>query len=851
MARNRASTIDEFVGLGLLMVGELRCINDVQDLSYIKNVVQTFIIKLEAVIFDFQTASTADSTPLDLLSCASLRLARDLLIRVDLFWSRLQGIADLNHVPVVCQTIWPVENLRILEDRLLKFCASSKFEPGPVAIKGAGLYGPIVDPKSHGLQNQDKARTLEEFFLDKLAFKSMKDREDEVSPAHFATFEWILEKPLSDDTKSMINVTSRSIRFAEWLCSNDTSGIFWIKGKAGSGKSTLMRYICQHQKTTKFLDKWTSDKPLTTVSFYFWTSGTPEQRSQTVLLRYHLHQLLSQGKEMIPWVFPELWLRCQDTKSRVAAVLDWSTELLVYGFQKFFKNAAGKTRICLFIDGLDGLEGDQRGLIELVRFIVDLSSDFKILVSSRPWPIFEKAFSDVPNLQLQVLSKGDIRQYIDKYLDGVPEICHIASRDSDRFSQFKSRITQKADGVFLWATLCTKALIARLADGDTVADLDAKLAQFPADLDDFYRYLLFTKRPHKELQEQSRILQIIRARETVCDFTKDESSSSMIAYQLVLAIQGEALETNTDVKQLSTAEVMDMYQTLRTQLTSLCADLVVLHSSESSLSRSQGASFLVEGDIESRRFAQSRVGYYHRTVRDFLIFKSTLDWYWLPRKLDPLDNWARNAFATYELRMKHNTPYHCPFLSLAAEFGLHQYVEAEIKTARYEYKGGIPPLSHGIEFLASRRHSVYPLLSTELISILLDSAHDPNILYKDLSGKDTTPRLLALKYVREAHQRGWIQIYDLTPDGNARWVGTLKLFILHGADPNALIVEDSWDLAVTALDIVTEMFQTYLSHDFKQLLQILVEKGAVETALNNRTKERYDLCCNRYIMTES
>jgi hypothetical protein len=758
------------------------------------------------------------------------------------------------------------------------------------------------------LQNQDKTHILEEFFLEKLAFKAMKDREEEVSPAHRATFEWIFETSSNDDSQSKSNMTSTT-QFASWLSSSDASGVYWINGKAGSGKSTLMRYIWQHQKTTHFLNKWASDKPLVSAAFYFWTSGTPEQRSQTGLLRYLLHQLLSQRKEMIPWVFPELWLRCQDTKNRVTAVLDWSTEVLISGFQRFLRDAVGKIRICLFIDGLDELDGDQGALVGLLRFIVDLSPrDFKICVSSRPWPIFEKSFCDVPHFQVQDLSVGDIRQYVDDYLDCAPKARRIAKKEPDSFLLLKARITQNADGVFLWATLCTKTLVARIAIGDTMTDLDAKLAQLPTDLDDLYRYLLFENRPKEELREQSRILQIIRAREIVCDFTKDESSSSMTAYQLALADPGEALDTHAEVRRPSAREVLGMYETLKTHLASRCANLVVLHCSDSSSARTQGARFLNEDNADSRLLAQSRVGYIHRTVRDFLIysgafefvkeqvdetfdpyvcllkshlfqlllplekpeqhrrldewwpdvllamtsarltkpisaevqvnllnkFKSTLDWYWLPKKSDPLDNWARNAFATYELRMKHKTPYHYPFLSLTTKFGLYQYVETELRTRGYAYQGGIPLLSHAIEFLASRRHTVYPLSSLKLVDMLLANGHDPNLSYKDLFGKETTPWLLALKYVSEAHRRGWIQVYDLNVDGTMRWVGILKLFVLNGADPNALIVEDSWDPAATALDVVTEIYQSYLSHDFKQLLQLLVEWGAITTAQDTR-----------------
>lgn len=53
-----------------------------------------------------------------------------------------------------------------------------------------------------------------------------------------------------------------------------------------------------------------------------------------------------------------------------------------------------------------------------------------------------------------------------------------------------------------------------------------------------------------------------------------------------------------------------------------------------------------------------------------------LRWYWLPRKTDANDNWARSAFGSYEARNK--TVYHDPFLSLTTKFGLYQYVEATL-----------------------------------------------------------------------------------------------------------------------------------------------------------------------------
>lgn len=126
MAGSRAFAVDDFVGSGLLLVGELRFISDTQHVDGVKNVVETFITTLKTVIPVLETASKLDSSLVDFSSCASLRLAHDLSIRVDLFWSKIQGIDGLDQFRMVAQTIWPIENLKMLEDRLLEIRAASK-----------------------------------------------------------------------------------------------------------------------------------------------------------------------------------------------------------------------------------------------------------------------------------------------------------------------------------------------------------------------------------------------------------------------------------------------------------------------------------------------------------------------------------------------------------------------------------------------------------------------------------------------------------------------------------------------------------------------------------------------------
>jgi len=78
-----------------------------------------------------------------------------------------------------------------------------------------------------------------------------------------------------------------------------------MNGKAGSGKSTLMRYVIENRMTNDHLDIWSGTEALVTGAFFFWSSGTEEQRSYTGLLRTLLYDMLLQYPEFL---FPVLSL---------------------------------------------------------------------------------------------------------------------------------------------------------------------------------------------------------------------------------------------------------------------------------------------------------------------------------------------------------------------------------------------------------------------------------------------------------------------------------------------------------------------------------------------------------------
>ena len=87
--------------------------------------------------------------------------------------------------------------------------------------------------------------------LESLQYERMTARYEKIVEAHAKTFEWIYEESTLSQHGELQH------HFLQWLKTGD--GLFWVSGKAGSGKSTLMKFITSHPKTRRALSQWASD----------------------------------------------------------------------------------------------------------------------------------------------------------------------------------------------------------------------------------------------------------------------------------------------------------------------------------------------------------------------------------------------------------------------------------------------------------------------------------------------------------------------------------------------------------------------------------------------------------------
>ena len=342
-----------------------------------------------------------------------------------------------------------------------------------------------------------KAReeSLQNKFLRSLYFPEIRERHDRISEAHEKTFRWIYGEPHPGDRSWT--------HFIRWLESNDS--LYWITGKAGSGKSTLMKYIVNEARTVEHLQAWILGKTLVIAAYFFWNSGSDIQMSQDGLLRSLLYQILVEMPGLVRYLLPARW---EVSRLFSSDPSPWSRHELRTAFRLLGNARDLDQKYCLFIDGLDEFDGNHSNLIDFLKDISS-STQFKICVSSRPWNVFEDAFGKEPNLKLQDLTYPDIRTFIDSSFRSHTSFVELQKRESQYATQLLDDIAQKAAGVFLWVHLVVQSLLAGLLNSDRVSDLKRRLDFLPPDLEDLYDKMLKSLDPFY-FQHATQYFQIVQ-----------------------------------------------------------------------------------------------------------------------------------------------------------------------------------------------------------------------------------------------------------------------------------------------------------------------------------------------------
>ena len=307
-------------------------------------------------------------------------------------------------------------------------------------------------------------------------------RHRQIHEAHHQTFGWVFH----DDYSGLL----------KWL--KEGTGIFWVSGKPGSGKSTFMKFVADDDRTRQALNEWASPKAVTIASHYFCHVGTPMQKSQDGLLQHLLLGILREHPDLARHVCPRRW---EDAGPLGTALYSWSVPELRRALELVATLAVDEP-ICVFIDGLDEYDVDYLDLCQTLCHLAS-SERIKICVSSRPWNIFQMMFGHNPGLRIHDLTKGDIEKYVRSRLTAHPHWCHLDDQPSSG-NQLIGIVAGKAQGVFLWVFLVTNLLREGLTARDDFLALVQKLGSFPSDLTLFFKKMLSSvKTTHDDQKKMS------------------------------------------------------------------------------------------------------------------------------------------------------------------------------------------------------------------------------------------------------------------------------------------------------------------------------------------------------------
>ncbi|KAK5941216.1 hypothetical protein PMZ80_006493 [Knufia obscura] len=412
--------------------------------------------------------------------------------------------------------------------------------------------------------------------LESLRFSKMNARLNSIAESHSETFQWIFEESTENKWDS----------FTDWLQSGQE--IYLIEGKAGSGKSTLMKFICNHERTTTLLSGLDTTPPLVLCHF-LWLAGSLLQRSYRGLLACLLFQLV----ECSSVADINFVLETNEHRSK-RSLADWSDVALESCLLGALQAVPIPTLV--FIDGLDEFDEAERP-IRLVKFIHKLKcvNNVKICVSSRPTLWLPQLSPIAKTLRLQDLTYWDIKRFAGDVLQAEFDF-YCADLTKTETDEILEVIRQQAEGVFLWVKYALHSLSEGFSGMDDIRTLKERLLELPKGMQELYEHIW---RRHENCNANHRV-------EAAIFFNCAPYIGSLTTLELAV-IMDEPLQRHFRDKAAPFPSSL---------LKQKCSQI------ERKLMVRTGGLLLLEaapkGQIERTPSATTRIAFLHRTVRDFL-----------------------------------------------------------------------------------------------------------------------------------------------------------------------------------------------------------------------------------------
>jgi ankyrin repeat protein len=265
--------------------------------------------------------------------------------------------------------------------------------------------------------------------------------------------------------------------FQEWLSPGSSDSVFWILGKPGAGKSTLMKHAIERLQQGEF-----AANSSYVIVFFFNGRASEEQRLQKTtvgLYRSLLYQLL----EKYPWQMSDVVQAHADAEQKFKGI-GWTTDLekLEQLLQAGLRKVLQRISIQIFVDALDECEEkDTRDrLLSLVEYCCNCENRLSLCISRQ----FEPSIIGTSDLCIHVEERNtpEVIKYITQELRD--------SQNSYKLDAVRQSIMNRARGVFQWLRLVVARVRSNYEMRDSEDDLLTYISELPEKLEVLYGEIL-------------------------------------------------------------------------------------------------------------------------------------------------------------------------------------------------------------------------------------------------------------------------------------------------------------------------------------------------------------------------
>jgi hypothetical protein len=438
-------------------------------------------------------------------------------------------------------------------------------------------------------------------FLASLKYDEMNSRRSAITIYHEKTFGWIFDESIQGSWDNFIH----------WLKSGENK-IYWISGEAGSGKSTLMKFIIDSEETKKALLEINTDTIV--ISFFFWAAGTKMQRSITGMLCTLLHRMLRENKAAATRLLGD-----EPEFSYKESISDWSMDELQRAILKV--SSSRKSSYCFFLDGLDEVEYAE-GQAELLQILEKFrcQPNIKLCVSSRPEPILQDCLKNYPKLRLQDLTSEDIRQYAADVLGPLEEKMVEGGPQKSK-ELLIDKIVGKSAGVFLWVRLVLKKLQTGIRNEDDWETLMKRVNVLPRDIDLLYNdmWSRLNEDQHFYRSEAAFLFNFVL-------HGYEHRSTPLTLFELMVASEKSLGDQVPDQK---SSQLIQRCKTVENRVAARCAGLLEIAWIPENVVVRGGSAYVSYGSTRETKDTslselkslakKAEVTFIHRSARDFLL----------------------------------------------------------------------------------------------------------------------------------------------------------------------------------------------------------------------------------------